>query len=111
MWRKEAAGELYAYLPQTDGNAKAFENAIPHTTIPNDEYGTSVGRGTFTWKTGTWNHISQRAKLNTVGKQDGQVEIFYNGKSIIQVKDLEFRSDETSLVRGMQIQTFFGGEL
>ena len=110
MWRTSGAGELYAYVPQTSVNANALANAIPKTHVaPNDVYGTSVGRGSFKWKTGAWTNISQRVKLNTVGKADGEMEIFVDGQSTISVTGLELRTSSSSRVRGMQIQTFFGG--
>jgi hypothetical protein len=110
MWRTNGAGELYAYVPQTSVNAKALANGTPKTNVaPNDVYGTSVGRGSFTWKTGAWTSVSQRVKLNTVGKADGEIEISVNGKSTISVTGLELRTSSSDRVRGMQIQTFFGG--
>jgi len=49
-FRPGGAGELYAYFPQLDSNANALAKVTK--TFANDVYGTSVGRGTFTWKRG-----------------------------------------------------------
>ena len=112
MFRKEGGGELYAYVPQNTENANALANATPKTpdVPPNDEYGTSVGRRSFTWKTGAWTHVAQRVKLNTVGQANGEMEIFIDGKSTIRVTGLKLRTSNSNKVRGMVIQTFFGGE-
>jgi len=108
MWRENGLGELYAYLPQIPSNTVAFANTPPKT-VSNEAYGDSVGRGAFTWATGEWTRVAQRVKLNDIGSANGEIEVYANGQSVIKVSGLTFRTDPNSLVRGAQIQTFFGG--
>ena len=108
MWRQNGLGELYAYLPQIPSNTVAFANTPPKT-VSNPAYGDSVGRGAFTWATGAWTRVAQRVKLNDIGSANGEIEVYANGQSVIKVSGLTFRTDPSSLVRGAQIQTFFGG--
>jgi len=107
MFRPGGAGELYAYFPQLESNTNALAKVTK--TFTNDVYGTSVGRGTFTWKRGAWTSISQRIKLNDVGEKNGEFQVWADGVSIMNISGLVFRTSEKSLVRGAQIETFFGG--
>ncbi|KAG8933536.1 hypothetical protein FRC02_011647 [Tulasnella sp. 418] len=102
MWRTGGEAELYAYLPP----GEPANEKICHGSCP---YGASVGRGKFKWQTGKWNTIAERVKLNDVGKANGEVEIYYGGKSVILLTGVVIRTSENSLVRGLQMQTFFGG--
>jgi hypothetical protein len=39
----------------------------------------------------------------------GELQLWINGKCVIHAKGLIFREDETSHIKGMHFQTFFGG--
>ena len=39
----------------------------------------------------------------------GELQLWINGISVIHVSGLIFREDQTSLIKGMHFQTFFGG--
>ncbi|KAI0081410.1 hypothetical protein K474DRAFT_1682014 [Panus rudis PR-1116 ss-1] len=108
MWRTNGAGELYTYLPPDYSQNQAVCNVPPFSTC-NDVYGASVGRGAFTWATGGWTTVAQRVKLNDVGVANGELELFFNGKSVINVGGLMIRTSDSGRIRGMQFQTFFGG--
>ncbi|KAK7047675.1 hypothetical protein VNI00_006443 [Paramarasmius palmivorus] len=112
MWRTGGAGELYVYLPPSSVDPKFAPNDklcdIPNSHC-NDAFGTSVARGAFTFKAGQWNTISQRVKLNDAGKANGELELFFEGKSVISGKGLMIRGDGKGKIRGIQMQTFFGG--
>lgn len=54
-FRTKGAGELYAYFPTLGDNDTELKKVEPETIL-NDTYGTSVGRGSFTWKTGACKH-------------------------------------------------------
>jgi hypothetical protein len=112
MWRTEGAGEFYTYLPpytipEFSANKKQC-NVAPESDC-NDTYGASVGRGAFKFATGAWTTVSERVKLNDAGKANGEIELFVNGKSEISVKGLMLRDGEEGKLRGIQMQTFFGG--
>ncbi|KAH9484054.1 hypothetical protein JR316_0003534 [Psilocybe cubensis] len=112
MWRSEGRGEFYTYLPpytepQFAAN-KAVCNVAPQSDC-NPVYGASVGRGSFEFATGAWTTISERVRLNDVGQANGELQLFVNGKSVINVGGLILRDSAAGRIRGMQMQTFFGG--
>ena len=109
MWRTNGAGELYTYLPPDYSENDAVCDIPPYSTC-NSVYGASVGRGSFTWKTGGRTTIAQRVRLNDAGQANGELELFANGKSLFTVGGLVLRDSSAGRIRGMQMQTFFGGE-
>lgn len=108
MWRTDGAGELYTYLPQSDANTQNLCTAPPKS-ICNDVYGASVGRGSFKFIPGQRTTISQRVKLNDAGESNGELELFVAGKSVVNVTGLIYREVDEGRIRGIQMQTFFGG--
>jgi len=108
MWRTNGAGEFYTYLPPTFAANKAVCNVAPESDC-NPTYGASVGRGSFKFATGAWTTISERVRLNDVGQSNGELELFVNGKSVINVDGLVLRNSAAGKIRGLQMQTFFGG--
>lgn len=100
---------MYTYLPPS---FKANDNVcdIAPQSHCNPTYGASVGRGSFQWKTGEWNTVSQRVRLNDPGQQNGELEVFYEGKSVIKASGLVLRDGDAGRIRGIMMQTFFGGE-
>jgi hypothetical protein len=83
--------------------------------MPNSEcnakYGASIGRGSFKFTPGKWTTISQRVRLNDVGYHNGQVEVFADGESVISLKGIKLRKYDEGRIRGIFMQTFFGGTL
>lgn len=112
MWRKDGKGELYTYLPPYT-ESKFAANKKQCTVAPqsdcNPTYGASVGRGSFVFKAGVWNQISERVKLNDVGQANGELEVFSNGESVMKVTGLILRDSAQGRIRGIQMETFFGG--
>ena len=113
MWRTKGAGELYTYLPSPENPGfEANEKlcSVAPFSECNPTYGASVGRGAFDFKSGQWNTVSQRVRLNDVGQSNGELELFFNGQSVINVEGLKFRDNAEGRFRGIQAQTFFGGK-
>jgi len=112
MWRPDGLGEMYTYLPDYTVSGfsanKAVCNVLPKSEC-NPTYGASVGRGSFTFKTGEWNTVTQRVKLNDPDEANGEIELWFNGKSVVNVGGLKLRDSASGRHRGMQVQTFFGG--
>lgn len=108
MWRGEGAGEFYTYLPPSFDANKKVCNIKPESDC-NPTYGASVGRGSFTFASGGWTTVSERVRLNDVGATNGELELFVNGKSVINVSGLVLRDSAAGKMRGLQMQTFFGG--
>ncbi|KAG2183131.1 hypothetical protein INT43_006126 [Umbelopsis isabellina] len=105
MWRKSGGGEMYAYMPKNE-QVKSLCNT--KEVVCNQEYGYSLGRDSFSWKTGKWNTITQTINLNTVGKQDGSATVQYNGQTVFSVESLVYRMSQYT-VAGIDFETFFGG--
>jgi hypothetical protein len=91
MWRKNGQGELYAYLPTSE------------------VYGTSIGRGSWQFKTGIWHHLEQVLTLNDPQTTDGRIQVFVDGVKVIDQKGLTFRSIADLKIEGLFFSTFFGG--
>ncbi|KAH7920663.1 hypothetical protein BV22DRAFT_1020784 [Leucogyrophana mollusca] len=112
MWRTDGAGELYTYLPPYTEPQFAANKAVCDVAPKSDcnpEYGASVGRGAFTFTSGQWNTVSQRVRLNDVGQANGELELYVGGQSVINVGGLILRDSAEGKIRGIQMQTFFGG--
>ncbi|WP_232667380.1 polysaccharide lyase [Pseudonocardia sp. TRM90224] len=91
MWRADGAGEVYAYLPSSE------------------EHGTSLGRGCWSFTPGEWTTMRQRVQLNTPGGKDGRVTVWQDGRQVLDVTGLEFRSAADLRIDGLFFSTFFGG--
>ncbi|KAJ7016717.1 hypothetical protein C8F04DRAFT_980863 [Mycena alexandri] len=114
MWRTNGAGEIYTYLPDPSattgtGNYTTNKQLCVKPDECNDTYGASISRSAFTFATGAWTTVSQRVKLNTVGQPDGELELFVDGRSVNSAKGLIIRDSAEGRMRGLQMQTFFGG--
>ncbi|KAG6333135.1 hypothetical protein ID866_5949 [Astraeus odoratus] len=108
MWRRDGLGELYAYAPLNEIN-KRILLAVPPRSVANNDYGISVGRGSWKFEPGVWTTVAERVKLNSVGDANGEVQVWINGESIIHAHGLILRDEEVSHIKGMHFQTFFGG--
>ena len=64
-------GELYAYLPQSGKNTEHLM-LVPPRSVQHPDYGFSVGRGAFKFVTGRWMRITERVKVNSLGREDGE---------------------------------------
>ncbi|EKM56100.1 polysaccharide lyase family 14 protein [Phanerochaete carnosa HHB-10118-sp] len=109
MWRTNGAGELYTYLPPDFSANQAVCDIPPYSTC-NDVYGASVGRGSYNWTTSGRTTVAQRVRLNDAGQANGELQLFVGGKSVVNVGGLVLRNSSAGRIRGMQMQTFFGGE-
>jgi Polysaccharide lyase len=91
MWRQNGAGEVYAYLPTST------------------EYGTSIGRGNWQFQKGKWHHLEQVIVLNQPNQNNGQVQVWLDGKQVLNQKNLTFRNTNILKIEGIFFSTFFGG--
>jgi hypothetical protein len=110
MWRTDGAGEMYTYLPPSIEANKAVCAVGPYSEC-NPTYGASVGRGSFTFATGAWTTVAMRVRLNSVGKEDGELQLWANGQSMFSVGGLVLRTSDDARIWGIQMQTFFGGKV
>lgn len=91
MWRTNGAGEAYTYLP----------NGQP--------WGTSLGRGKWTFPRGVWVKVEQQIALNTPGQKDGWIGLLVNDKVVHVQEGLRFRDVDTLKLDQVIFETFFGG--
>ncbi|KAG2009446.1 alginate lyase [Coprinopsis cinerea AmutBmut pab1-1] len=111
MWRTNGAGEIYAYFPPYDVPGFESNRALcePAENRCDATYGISIGRGNFKFERGRWTTVAQRVRLNDPGQANGEVELFVDGKSKIRAEGIIIREGEEGRIRGIQVQSFFGG--
>ncbi len=95
MWRDGGRAQLYLY-DMTKGSGYGRE-------VYFDDDGRSVS-----FQPGTWHRLVQRVRLNTVGRRNGEVEIWMDGRQVVDVTDLEFRTADWG-IDTLYFSTFFGG--
>ena len=91
MWRRSGAGEVYAYVPSSI------------------EHGTSFGRGKWRFQPHRWQLIEQEIKLNTPGKKDGRIRVWFEEKLVFDEDNIVFRTVSSLRIEGIFFCTFFGG--
>ncbi|CAK9780621.1 hypothetical protein CC85DRAFT_286735 [Cutaneotrichosporon oleaginosum] len=105
MWRDGALGEVYAYIPTSQKN---FCSTLD--VVCNNDFGTSLGRGKYSFQTGRWQTVWLYVALNRADIANGVVAFYYNGTKAFEFKNLEIRnSDTVESIGGVYFSTFFGG--
>ena len=97
MWRKEGRAQLYLYdmdRGTTYGRQVYFEDQASGA----DVY----------FRKGTWHRLIQRVRTNTKGNSDGLVEVWLDGRKVVSLGGLRFRTND-DLVDTLYFSTFFGG--
>ncbi|KAH8929198.1 polysaccharide lyase family 14 protein [Atractiella rhizophila] len=107
MWRKEGDGELYLYLPKNDQDPELCQ--LKPKSVCEGEYGLSLGRGSWRFKTGEWTEVLQKVTLNTPGRRDGSFVVMADGKQVLGFDRVFYRHDDSVRFWGIMFQTFFGG--
>jgi hypothetical protein len=92
MWRTQGAGELYAYLFGQD-----------------DPYGVSLDRGKWKFQVGKWHCLEQHVRLNTPGKEDGVISVWFDSAKVLDLQQIRFRTVKSLQIEGILFSTFFGG--
>jgi hypothetical protein len=100
MWRSGGAGEGYGYVTPPGAG----------------DFGTQIGLGSFTFTTSTWHHLEEELDLNTPGRSDGVLKIWFDRDSAVsppnhQTASLTYRTVANAGTRiGLLFfSTFFGG--
>lgn len=100
MWRKGGKAVLYLYhmdKPHKWGDDRELKYADGSDVI---------------FPKGEWVHLVQRVKINTVksgkAQKDGEVQVWYNGKEVLNLKNLRFVSNKNK-VDNFYFSTFHGG--
>jgi len=110
MWRTNGEGESYLYLPSSSrfpANKKQC-TAVPGSSC-NDDFGNSIGRGLIKFKPGVRTTITQRVRLNDAGQSNGELTVWQDGNQVFDLDGIVFRQSDAGRIRGVQMQSFFGG--
>ncbi|MEO1210526.1 MAG: polysaccharide lyase [Cyanobacteria bacterium J06638_20] len=91
MWREDGNGEVYAYLPTSEN------------------FGTSIGRGSWQFPPGEWITVEQEVILNQPGAADGRIRLWVDNALVVDASGLVFRTVDTLQIDGIFFSTFFGG--
>jgi hypothetical protein len=91
MWIDGNLGEIYAYLPESK------------------VYGTSIGKGRWSFERGRWHVIEQQVVLNTPGQRDGRLRVWFDERLVVDEMALRFRDVADLKIDGIIFSTFFGG--
>ncbi|BGP54683.1 hypothetical protein JCM8202_003190 [Rhodotorula sphaerocarpa] len=109
MWREQGAGEIYAYIPTYLGFCS--EGPGPDEVFcHSDGFGASIHRGSFTFKAGSWNQVTQVVVLNYPPETaNGYLALYFEGELAMELKNVVFRTNESVTVSSLIFSTFFGG--
>lgn len=91
IWKEKGVGAIYAYLPTSK------------------IWGTAIGVGSWTFSVGRWHTLEQLVKLNTPGRADGVISIWYDRALVHSESGLVFRDTKSLTIDGLLFSTFFGG--
>lgn len=105
MWRTSGVGEVYAYIPTSSSLCKETN------VICNSDFGTSFGRGSFSFQLGAWNQVTLYVALNNPSTtNNGIIQLWFNGVQVLKFTNVELRSaDSLNGIGGIFFSTFFGG--
>ncbi|KAF9012327.1 hypothetical protein BDQ17DRAFT_1343694 [Cyathus striatus] len=104
MWRKNAAGEVYAYIPSPNKLCSTSD------IICNSDFGISIGRGSFGFVSGQWNRVTMLVQLNNPPDiANGNIQLYYNDLLAVSHQGLQIRNNTDLSVNGFYFSTFFGG--
>ncbi|CAD6918872.1 unnamed protein product [Tilletia controversa] len=93
MWRQGGIGEVYAYFPTDKSGEYDPCRTRSQTMICNEEYGTSVGRGTFGFVPGTYTNLTLVVTLNSSPTTaNGELSLWVNGQQAINEPNMLFRT-------------------
>ncbi|BGP57569.1 hypothetical protein JCM8202v2_005213 [Rhodotorula sphaerocarpa] len=98
MWRNGGEGEVYAYIPSYTGFCSQSD------VMCNQEYGTSLSRGTF-----SWTRITQLVSLNNPGLANGVLVLYANDTLALAQTGLVYRTRSSVALTSVLFSTFFGG--
>ncbi|KNC85611.1 hypothetical protein SARC_02232 [Sphaeroforma arctica JP610] len=110
MWRENGEGEAYMYIPMTEqDDSFCAKCAYPVMENGCESVSTcSLSRGAFSFQRGKFNKVKQYVKLNAVGENDGEFQLWINGAKVIS-ESLTYRTSEKLKLGGSFFSVFFGG--
>lgn len=103
MWRKDGLAEAYLYV-----NTQLPEFYQLPGYFNNKPYGESMYRGFTKFVANVWNTVILRIKLNTVGENNGILQLSINNRTLTYDK-MNWRNSENTTINGILMHSFFGG--
>ena len=91
MWGREGRATVYLY--HMDQRTR---------------YGDGVGLG-VQFAPGRWHRITQRIRVNTPGEQDGHLQVWFDGREVLDRRDIRYRDVPGARVDIFYFSTFHGG--
>ncbi|KAI5123923.1 hypothetical protein M0805_006341 [Coniferiporia weirii] len=105
MWRTNGAGEVYAYIPTSNGICNDGDISC------NDDFGVSIQRGAFGFAAGQWSRVSLLVQMNNPpSSSNGYVALYFNDVLAVSQEGVQFRTDDSVTAGGLFFSTFFGGD-
>uniref|UniRef100_A0A8H7Y5H8 Polysaccharide lyase 14 domain-containing protein n=1 Tax=Psilocybe cubensis TaxID=181762 RepID=A0A8H7Y5H8_PSICU len=104
MWRKNGAGEVYAYIPTP--NNLCSDKSI----ICNSDFGVSIQRDNFGFVSGKWTRVTLLVQLNNPPDvANGYMALYFNDLLAVSQQNLQIRAADSVVANGFYFSTFFGG--
>ena len=91
MWRRDGELELYFYHPKMK---RSYGERVPLN---------------FRFLPSRWYTLTQRVKINDLGKSNGSIEVWIDGKRHLNLEGLYLRGEGAGLVDSFLFSSFFGG--
>lgn len=91
MWTGNFAASVYAYLPSSR------------------RHGTTLGARRVPLERGRWIELTQEVKLNAVGRADGHLKVWKDGRLVVEAGGLVFRTDGALGIDTVIFDVFYGG--
>ncbi|KAF7315650.1 hypothetical protein MIND_00080500 [Mycena indigotica] len=105
MWRLNGQGEGYTYTP-TPNNICSDSKV----SCNSDDFGTSLARGSFTFSSGQWNHVTMLVQMNNpVDIANGNIQVYFNNVLAFAQSNMQIRTTTNLTINGLYFSTFFGG--
>jgi hypothetical protein len=92
MWKKGGGMILYLY----------------HLDQPT-RYGDGLDCEGVTFKPGQWYRVTERVRVNAPAARDGHVQVWVDGKPVLERSDIRYRTVEGAMVDHFYFSTFHGG--
>ncbi|KAK0524793.1 hypothetical protein OC842_005719 [Tilletia horrida] len=93
MWRQGGIGEVYAYFPTDKIGQYDPCRTRASTMICNDEYGTSIGRGSFSFVPGQYTNLTLVVSLNSAPSvANGELSLWVDGQQVIDEPNMLWRT-------------------
>ncbi|MDO3382041.1 polysaccharide lyase [Gilvimarinus algae] len=99
MWREQGKAVIYAYLPPS-----------PNGRYGNKTWGQDLPLGK-SFVPGQWHCLKQRVVVNDIGRENGELHVWFDGEKVLTLSDITYRLADTPAgkIGGILVSTFHGG--